>query len=138
MDQVSLFFEMAKSDSGLLAKLHALAERKAGNDAFVGLAAEYGFVIPENIATETMRFSMGELGEDDLESVSGGFTINRHDPKACVPGLSMKRNECTGWDFFGWCDHYRREDTWDPTGRTIISRKHECVMKCFKYSSSAD
>ena len=73
-----------------------------------------------------------EIGEKDLDSVTGGATQNRYDPNVC-PGRRRAEQSC--WGFLGtiWCDHYRRKYNRDKSDSFLSIFDVECVMGSFRY-----
>ena len=92
---------------------------------------QLGFDMSQMTAFIEQAKSDGELNEEDLDTVSGGWTQNRYDPAACKPDLGRTRYECLG--FLCWCDHLRVEnDVGTIGGGTKLSR-YICDMGAFNY-----
>ena len=110
MEQINALIEKAKSDKELMDKLDALGEKDAGNDEIITLAKEYGFTVTaeeiEKIKSEGS--TTGEIKEEELEAVAGGWSENRYDPKTCK-NITRKKYDCEGFLNWRWCDHFRKE-----------------------------
>ena len=139
MNQMKAFFEKAKADESLMAKLNELGKKDAPDEEIIALAAEHGFVVTkeEIEAVKNQTTTSGELKEEDLEKVAGGGpTQNRWNPERCMNhGRTMF--ECTGFMQAFWCDHYRQTDTGrketTDRGENIYIKRHQCVMGAFDY-----
>jgi len=70
MEQLNAFMEKAKSDNELTEKLNTLAEKGAGADEYIKIAAEYDFTITEDDFEKANKAN--ELSEEQLEDVAGG------------------------------------------------------------------
>jgi len=128
MSQLKAFIEKSKADKELMAKLDELGAKDAGADEIIALAKENGFTITAD-EIEKMKDgdeASGELKEEDLEAVTGGWTENRYDPKTCK-NMSRNKYECKGFSEIIFCDHYRRiRDDWNQKKYT-----HKCVKDAF-------
>ena len=134
MEQIKAFIEKAKTDSELMAKLDAAGARNAAATEVIAIAAEYGFIftVQDYEQAKAAPVKMGELNEEELDSISGGWSEDRYDPKVCK-NLTRVKYECVGFMAGCWCDHYRRVS--NPAGGApgnFISR-HDCVMGAFSY-----
>jgi len=131
-ENIKAFIEKAKSTPELMAKLDKLGAKNAGAAEFVSLAAEYGFSFTkeeyEAVKAAGVQPKTGELNEEDLESVAGGWSENRYNPDECHKHKEESYN-CKGFMALCWCDHYREE----VNGSTREVRK-KCVKGCFNYS----
>jgi len=144
MEQLISFIEKAQSDKELMAKLDVLGEKDAGTDEIIALAKENGFTITadeiEKLKSENTADS-AELKEDELETVAGGGSQNRYDPKSCKNMYRTKYN-CVGFLSACWCDHYRKECILDPKkGKYSMTKRywHSCTMNAFsKYKGDSD
>ena len=109
-----------------------VSERLTFGDKIVALAAEYGFTITAEDyrqavkAAEARQVKAGELGEEDLEAVAGGWSENRYNPVECA-----KRDKanylCEGLLGLLWCDHFAQ----DTVGTNRLRIK--CAMGYFDY-----
>ena len=70
------------------------------------------------------------LNEEELDTVSGGATQNRYDPKRCSQ-ITETAYECVGFLGATHCDHYRYEKR---HSEGIIHYSHKCVMGRFNYT----
>ena len=70
------------------------------------------------------------LNEDELDTVSGGATQNRWDPKRCSQ-ITETAYDCVGFLGATWCDHYRYEKRY---GAGLIYHSHQCVRGQFNYT----
>jgi len=109
MEQMQAFIEKARNDSSLMAKLDELGTAGANAEEIVTLAAEYGFSITvddyQKAHEAAGAMKNGELAEEELDSVAGGATQNRWDPKECG-GITKVEYRCVGFLGFTYCDHY--------------------------------
>ena len=111
MEQVKAFMEMAQTDSELAAKLEELSKKTKEMGDIIALAAEYGFVFTaEDLKAAKCGGCQGsrELSEEELDNVSGGWTVDKYDPKKCK-GLTKIRDSaiCTGLFYVFWpCSHF--------------------------------
>jgi len=138
MDSIKSFMNKAKEDKTLMAKLEALGE-KAGEKDFMDLAAEYGFTIADadikKYQTELSKkyASNGELNEDELEQVAGGWpTENRHYKDVCSQYKEAHYN-CVGFLSIVNCDHYRKIELKSLPGSKKDRYNIKCVMGYFDY-----
>jgi len=69
------------------------------------------------------------LNEDELDTVSGGATQNRWDPKRCSQ-ITETAYDCVGFLGATHCDHYRY-NKWLDSG--LIHYSHKCMMGRFDY-----
>ena len=136
MDQLKAFFDKAKTDEELMAKLYELGKREAPDEEIIALASEHGFTITKE-EIEIMKshscssYVSCKIQEEDLENATGGYnedapTKNRYDPKTC-PTTTRTKYECVGFLEILYCDHLRRE----PLGNYIYHYK--CMMGAFDY-----
>ena len=136
MEQLKLFIEKAKTDSELMAKINAFGANNANADEIITLAAEHGFTVTKtDLEAVACGGSGGELSEEHLENVSGGFgspTENRWDPNVC-PGLTRTRYECVGLFQLCNCDHYRKKGASAQYQKQATLYYHTCVMGAFNY-----
>ena len=80
-----------------------------------------------------------KIHEEQLKEVTGGWSENRYNPAECK-SLNKIKDECLGFLFLRWCDHYRqtyiRTDAFrrNPNERETYMKiyKHECAMGAFK------
>jgi len=138
MEQIKAFIEKANTDSELMAKLDALGAKNADAENVIALAAEYGFTFSKEDYEKMSGCGRkcarcGELSEEELGAVSGGWDGNRYDPNVCKPSLGRTRYECVGLLKLAWCDHYHMELCYpepDPNKRVYA---HSCAKGAFNY-----
>ena len=133
MEQIKLFIEKAKSDSELMAKLDALGKSGAGAKEVVALASEYGFTVTNEDVEAARRQNYphrGELSEEDLNNVSGGWSQDRYNPTECAK-YTERHYWCVGFLYGCWCDHYRQEN--EQVDYLTFKVRHYCVRGFFDY-----
>jgi len=112
MEQIKAFIEKSKTDSELMAKLDTLGRKGAeGVDEAVALAAEYGFTVTKEDMEAARRQNCphhGQLSEEELDAVSGGWTQNRYNPTECAK-YDKQHYWCVGFMEMCHCDHLRYE-----------------------------
>jgi len=132
MEQLKEFIVKAGTDKELIAKREALGEKINQPDELVKLAAEFGFSITvediEQYKADFVKFAeTRELSEDQLETVAGGGSANRYDPKTCK-NMTTTKYECVGFLQLCWCDHLRVKELEE----TIIPfYYYSCAMHAF-------
>jgi len=132
MNQIKALIEKAQSDKDLMAKLDALGEKDAGADEVISLAKEYGFTVTtdEIEKMNTGGEELGELTEDELEAVAGGWSENRYD--STCKNMTRTKYNCVGFLAQCWCDHYRRERLPGPIEGMNVRFWHSCEMEAYK------
>ena len=130
MNQIKAFFEKAKTDNELMAKLNELGEKEAQEEEIIRLAAENGFTITaEEIEQARNTQLTGELSEEELDKVAGGsLTQNRWNPEKCKE-YGRTYHNCYGFLDLVRCDHYRQF----ATSQRSDTRHHICAMGVFDY-----
>ncbi|MCL2071902.1 MAG: Nif11-like leader peptide family RiPP precursor [Oscillospiraceae bacterium] len=141
MEQMQAFIEKARNDKDLMAKLDELGAAGAGDEEFIALAAEYGYIVTAEeyqMAREAAKeCKCGKLAEEDLEDVAGGlgfgryFTENRYDPDACGHFKRVWYN-CKGYLELNWCDHY---DQILGKGFNSGIERYVCKMGLYDYKA---
>jgi len=134
MSQLKAFIEKAQSDKELMAKLDALGEKDAGADEIIALAKENGFTVT---ADELEKIKdggeeSGELAEEDLEAVAGGWSQNRYD--STCKNMTRTKYNCVGFVGLCYCDHYRQEDIGQkrhPNNAIYRIYRHICKKEAF-------
>ena len=143
MSQIKAFFEKAKSDENLMAKLDELGKKEAPAEEIISLAAEYGFVITaEEIEQAKGLQQTGELSEEELDKVSGGFWyVDRYNDAICTPFLKRTRYECVGFLQNSHCTFYtakyvytKKQGYWD--GGNVPIYRHVCARGAFDYEGT--
>jgi len=153
MGQLRAFIDKVMSDKELKAKLDALGEKNDECDEItfeksdiIALAKEYGFTITaEEIIMRknecTPDKNTTELNGDELEAITGGWSEDRYDSKACKNMTRTKYN-CVGFLSACWCDHYRRDYIeGSQKGQDSMTRRywHSCTMNAYpKYKGDCD
>ena len=66
MEQLMLFFEKAKADTGIQEKLSQIPENST--EGLIALAAEHGFAVTQDDLSKTKQ-----LNEEEMAAASGGY-----------------------------------------------------------------
>jgi len=112
------------------AQMTALARQNPAIEQMVEALKDLGYDISAADLTGCGSCRNCELGEEELENISGGndqniiFTENRWDPGECGK-ITEVAYRCVGFLAMFTCDHYRRSAS--------IYTYHSCAMGRFSY-----
>ena len=111
-------------------QMAALARENPAIEQMVEALKDLGYDISDADLTGCASCGGCELGEEELENISGGdvqqpySTQNRWDPGECSK-ITEVAYRCVGFLAMCYCDHYRRSAS--------IYTYHSCAMGRFSY-----
>jgi len=158
MEQLRLFIEKAKADSGLMSKLDELGAKNAGDDEIIALAEEHGYIFTkediEQMSTPGKLGTLNELSEEEskhcgsckfgtpsklseeeLSDISGG-EHDRHNHEICRQ-YKMVHYYCVGFFGVNWCKYYERtysHPVKEPKYEFIF--RHKCQKNYYDYNGT--